>query len=119
MRVEKRKEGDAMDKMRICKICGAEISASAKSCPSCGAKNKPPVYKRIWFWLFIALVVIPEVGGIVGMGDTNSANLSDETVSSTEKVVSTKSRHLMAIAGWLPPLKWADRQLGIQNRPFP
>lgn len=53
------------------------------------------------------------------MGDTNSANLSDETVSSTEKVVSTKSRHLMAIAGWLPPLKWADRQLGIQNRPFP
>lgn len=92
MRVEKRKEDDAMDKMWICKTCGVEIAASAKSCLSCGAKNKPPVYKRIWFWLFVALVVIPVVGGIVGMGgDTNSANLSDETVSSTEKVVSTKS----------------------------
>ena len=34
MRVEKRKQGDAMDKMWICKTCGVEIAASTKSCPS-------------------------------------------------------------------------------------
>ena len=26
------------DKLISCKTCGAEISASAKTCPSCGAK---------------------------------------------------------------------------------
>lgn len=27
-------------KMKRCKVCGAEITTSAKPCPSCGAKNK-------------------------------------------------------------------------------
>lgn len=33
-------------KMTTCKHCGAEIAASAKVCPHCGGKNKPPIYKR-------------------------------------------------------------------------
>ena len=44
-------------KMTTCKSCGAEIAASAKTCPKCGAKNKKPVYKRFWFWLLIIVAV--------------------------------------------------------------
>lgn len=42
-------------KMVTCKHCGAEIAASAKTCPKCGGKNKKPFYKNP---LLIALVVI-------------------------------------------------------------
>lgn len=41
----------AKSKMTTCKHCGAEIAASAKVCPHCGGKNKPPIYKRWWFIL--------------------------------------------------------------------
>lgn len=48
------------EKMTVCETCGAEIAASAKTCPHCGAKNKvkKPVYKRPWFWILIVAVVI-------------------------------------------------------------
>lgn len=48
------------EKMTTCATCGAEIAASAKTCPHCGAKNKvkKPVYKRPWFWILIVAVVI-------------------------------------------------------------
>lgn len=48
------------EKMTACETCGAEIAASAKTCPHCGAKNKvkKPVYKRWWFWVLIVVVVI-------------------------------------------------------------
>lgn len=48
------------EKMTACETCGAEIAASAKTCPHCGAKNKvkKPVYKRWWFWVLIVAVVI-------------------------------------------------------------
>ena len=39
-----------MSKMKKCDTCGAEIAESAKRCPACGAKNKKPIYKRVWFW---------------------------------------------------------------------
>lgn len=49
-------------KMTTCKHCGAEIAASAKVCPKCGGKNKKPIYKRIWFWMLVVLVLL----GIIG-----------------------------------------------------
>lgn len=33
-------------KMMKCKSCGNEISAKAKSCPTCGAKNGKPIFKN-------------------------------------------------------------------------
>ena len=45
-------------KMINCKTCNAEIAASAKTCPSCGSKNKKPIYKRWWFITLVAIVVI-------------------------------------------------------------
>ena len=38
-----------MSKMKKCDTCGAEIAENAKRCPACGAKNKKPIYKRVWF----------------------------------------------------------------------
>ena len=45
-------------KMKLCKTCGATIAKSAKRCPVCGAKNKKPIYKRVWFWLICIIVLI-------------------------------------------------------------
>lgn len=45
------------NKLIKCKSCGREIAANVKECPACGAKNKKPIYKRIWFWI-IAIIVI-------------------------------------------------------------
>lgn len=56
--------------MIICKICNNPMSAKAKVCPSCGAKNKKPIYKRGWF---IALLVIVVLGAIGSIGDGNKS----------------------------------------------
>lgn len=53
----------AKSKMTTCKHCGAEIAASAKVCPHCGGKNKPPIYKRWWFIAIIVLIVLSAIGG--------------------------------------------------------
>lgn len=45
-----------------CKACGAEIAASAKSCPHCGAKNKKPFYKKAGFWILVAVILLAIIG---------------------------------------------------------
>ena len=50
-------------KMVSCRTCGADIAKSAKVCPSCGAKNKKPIYKRWWLWVLVVLLVIGMFGG--------------------------------------------------------
>ena len=52
-----------MAKMKNCKSCGKEIASSAKVCPGCGAKNKKPFYKAVWFWVIVVIVVITAAGG--------------------------------------------------------
>ena len=52
-----------MAKMKTCKACGKEIASSAKVCPGCGAKNKKPFYKAVWFWVIVVIVVIAAAGG--------------------------------------------------------
>ena len=69
-----------MSKLKKCKTCGADIAASAKTCPSCGAKNKPPIYKRGWFWLIIAFIVI----GVAITPTESSTSSSSDTTSSNE-----------------------------------
>ena len=70
-----------MNKMIRCNVCGAEIASSAKACPSCGAKNKRPIYNRVWFWLLIIFVVTPIIGGVLGSGGKTSSETSDNSVS--------------------------------------
>lgn len=52
----------AKNKMKICKHCGAEIAKSAKICPVCGGKNPKPIYKRVWFWILVIIVLIGALG---------------------------------------------------------
>lgn len=59
-----------MAKLVHCKDCGKEVSASAKSCPSCGSKIKKPIYKRVWFWVIIVIVILSVASG--GSGESNN-----------------------------------------------
>ena len=44
-----------------CPECGKEISSKATACPNCGARPRKPFYKRWWFRIISALVVLPAV----------------------------------------------------------
>lgn len=78
----------AKSKMTTCKHCGAEIAASAKVCPHCGGKNKPPIYKRWWFIAIIVLIVLSAIGGSGG-GSDNSASSSKITSTSAASSVAS------------------------------
>ena len=59
----------------ICKACGNRISKTDKFCNVCGAKNTKPLYKRIWFWVIIFIVLT--------IGHSFSNSNSDSTSEST------------------------------------
>ncbi|MBR2801247.1 MAG: DUF4352 domain-containing protein [Erysipelotrichaceae bacterium] len=63
----------AKNKMKVCKHCGAEIATSAKVCPYCGGKNKPPFYQRPWFIALVVILVIGIIGG--GSGSTKNSDV--------------------------------------------
>lgn len=72
----------AKSKMKTCKHCGAEIAKSAKVCPVCGGKNKKPIFKRVWFWLLIILLVL---FGLMIAGSGNQYKLSNDAGEMSEK----------------------------------
>lgn len=75
--------------MTTCKSCGAAISKKAKHCPSCGAKNKPPLYKRAWF-IFLVLVILGCIISAFGGGDeTSNTNASESSKASSNKSTSS------------------------------
>lgn len=67
-----------MSKIINCKTCDAEIATSAKVCPKCGAKNKKPIYKRVWVWFLVAIILIAAIcsTGEDSNVDTNTVNPS-------------------------------------------
>ena len=80
------------DTLKNCPVCGAEMAANAKVCPKCGAKNKKPIYKKWWFWVIIAVIILGIIGNIDGgSSDAESspvipseqANLADDTTKET------------------------------------
>lgn len=67
------------EKMIKCHTCGKEIASSAKTCPSCGAKRKKPIYKKWWFWVLVIILI----GVIIPKGDkdvNNDNNQQEEVV---------------------------------------
>lgn len=70
-----------MNKMTNCKVCGAEIAASAKSCPKCGAKNKKPIWKLVGFWVLIVIILLAVIGAMGGSSDTNASNHSTNNIN--------------------------------------
>lgn len=79
----------AKDKMTTCKHCGQEIAASAKICPHCGGKNKPPIYKRSWFIALIVLIILYAIGS--SDSSSNTASSTSTSASSTKAEVSSSS----------------------------
>lgn len=79
----------AKDKMTTCKHCGQEIAASAKICPHCGGKNKPPIYKRGWFIALIVLIILYAIGS--SNSSSNTASSTSTSASSTKAEVSSSS----------------------------
>ena len=77
-----------MSKMKKCKACSKEIATNAKSCPGCGAKNKKPIYKRVWFWVVAAIIV---VGAASGSDTDNSKEINSGNVESTQEVSQDKA----------------------------
>ena len=67
-----------MKKMKQCKTCSKEIGISAKYCPGCGAKNKKPIYKRVWLWIIAFFIAI----GVAAAGsDSGNVEPIQETIA--------------------------------------
>lgn len=75
--------------MTTCKHCGAEIAASAKVCPQCGGKNKPPIYKRWWFIAIIVLIVLSAIGGSGSGSDSSASSSTTKASASTASSVAS------------------------------
>lgn len=79
----------AKSKMTTCKHCGAEIATSAKVCPQCGGKNKPPIYKRWWFIAIIVLIVLSAIGGSSSSSDGSASSSTTKASASTASSVAS------------------------------
>lgn len=76
-----------MSKMIKCRTCGTDIAKNAKSCPSCGGKNKKPIFKRWWF-ILIAVIVI--IAALASNGNKDKkADTTKETVSASNENADT------------------------------
>lgn len=78
-----------MSKMKKCKTCGTDIAANAKVCPSCGAKNKKPIYKKWWFWAIIAVILI---AALASGGDKDANTTSDTASTQTEEAKNAEKK---------------------------
>lgn len=78
-----------MSKMTKCKSCGADIASSAKRCPSCGAKNKKPIYKRVWFWILVVVLLIA-IFGFIASKVNPSDSIEIETTTEADSNVYVK-----------------------------
>lgn len=63
-----------MEKLVNCKVCGAEIAKSAKTCPKCGAKQK----KHTLLVVVCVLIGLSLIGRVFG-GDKTSGNKQQMT----------------------------------------
>lgn len=97
----------AKSKMTTCKHCGAEIAASAKVCPHCGGKNKPPIYKRWWFIAIIVLIVLSAIGG--------SGSSSDSSASSSKATSNASASTASSVASVGPEISEDDYKAECQT----
>ncbi len=66
-----------------CKNCNQEIEKKAVVCPGCGCKVKKPIYKKWWFWVIIAIVIVAigsSAGNETSTVETDTNKVSEEIV---------------------------------------
>lgn len=78
-----------MAKIIQCKTCSKEIASNAKSCPSCGAKNKKPFYKKVWVWAIILIVIVIKA---IGSGDSNNSKLTTRNEQKISQIPKTEEK---------------------------
>ena len=76
-----------MSKTKNCKSCNAEIATSAKVCPSCGAKNKKSIFKKWWFWLIIAVVLVGIIAVNGNSGNDEEKNATDNKLAKQQETI--------------------------------
>ena len=70
-----------------CKKCGNQIEDGFNNCPNCGEcvnakiKQKKPIFKKWWFWLIVAVVLIGIVGSAGGSADEEPTTIEHETIA--------------------------------------
>ena len=62
-----------MSKLKNCKSCGEEINGKAVVCPKCGVKVTKPIYKRTWFVVLVAIIVI----AVIASNGNNDSSVND------------------------------------------
>jgi len=78
-----------MNKQTKCKSCGEEINSKAAVCPKCGVKNKKPIYKRVWFIILVAIVVIA-IFTSIGGNDSHTVTSPTTENTPTKEIVYTE-----------------------------
>lgn len=80
-----------MAKMIKCKTCGADIAKSAKTCPHCGAKNKPGAFRVILGTIILLLGLLVLIGAF-GNHDakTPSASSGQNAAQTINNAISNK-----------------------------
>lgn len=105
-----------MSKMKQCKVCSKEIASNAKMCPECGAKNKKPIYKRLWFYIVIFIIIAAAVGGSKD-NNTKSKSASEKEIVKVEdtSTVSKKEASKQEPVANDAPQKEAPKQEPVVN----
>ncbi len=85
-------------KLSVCKHCGAEIAASAKTCPHCGGKNKKPFYKKPLFWIIAVLIVI----GIASQHNSDDPVPATNTADNVQKPSVTEQAETQSAKDEMP-----------------
>lgn len=80
-------------KIIACKTCGAEIAASAKSCPHCGAKNSKPIFKKWWFWVIIVIFI-----GAIGSSGSDSSSDGGSSTSGGQAATSSSKEQQTTVS---------------------
>ncbi len=62
-----------MASTKTCPHCGESLSPKAAACPKCGEKFKKPLFKRVWFWILI-VVLVAGIGGALGGGKSGGSS---------------------------------------------
>lgn len=68
------------NQMKSCPSCSQSIAANAAVCPHCGAKQKKPFYKRVWF-IALCIVIVIAVAAPKGESGSEQAKPSKNPAS--------------------------------------
>lgn len=113
----------------VCRQCGRENPDGTKFCPACGAAQqvvispeipekkvnpKKPIYKKWWFWVIIAVIVIGALGSNKNVSKEDTAARPVEAVE-TETLVAEETETTPANEPEATPADEADNVVDLDT----